>query len=182
MTERGSGENITGRIYGRLTILSFVDVIPRKGQVWLARCKCGDVKEYIKSNLTRGHTQSCGCLAKEMSKTIDRSGNTYRRNKAGVPYPKPKLSIEFVETAWFWFDGFHKIATCPDQLFRAAVIIDLSADQMGQEFTDVLCKKDLGVTERWWLLLELKRKGREIRLYSSKQEAEAASISVNTCL
>lgn len=56
--------NLTGKVFGRLTV---------KGEAqrkynsirWLCVCECGGKTTTTTGNLRSGHTQSCGCLAKE---------------------------------------------------------------------------------------------------------------------
>ena len=60
-------KNLTGQIFGRLTVIKRVDdYISPKGQHkvrWLCECKCGNKKIVTSGDLTSGNTQSCGCLS-----------------------------------------------------------------------------------------------------------------------
>lgn len=53
------GEDLIGRKFGKLTVLSLVNIAPRK---YLCRCDCGGQTIVDPGNLKNGHTQSCGCL------------------------------------------------------------------------------------------------------------------------
>lgn len=54
--------NLVGRRFGRLTVISR-GVIDKKYQTrWLCRCDCGMEKSFLAADLVRGLTQSCGCL------------------------------------------------------------------------------------------------------------------------
>jgi hypothetical protein len=58
--------NIKGNRYGKLVV---VERLPTDGKgksiLWLCKCDCGN-ETYVRANMLRiGHTQSCGCLAKE---------------------------------------------------------------------------------------------------------------------
>lgn len=55
-------EDITGRLFGRLTALH-----KTTGSKWLCRCDCGNEKEVEKGCLVRGTTRSCGCLRQEIT-------------------------------------------------------------------------------------------------------------------
>lgn len=58
--------DLTGQRFGRLTVLQ-VDSIGRQGKYkWLCRCDCGNEKSVYGVYLTRGDTQSCGCLHSEI--------------------------------------------------------------------------------------------------------------------
>lgn len=60
--------DITGKKYGRLTVISRAGTFSWNGSAkesqWLCRCDCGVEKVLSKSRL-RGGTQSCGCLYRE---------------------------------------------------------------------------------------------------------------------
>ena len=52
----------------------------RRHNVWLCRCDCGNEVEVIATDLTTGHTCSCGCLMRETaSKTMTTHGKTGTR-------------------------------------------------------------------------------------------------------
>ena len=56
--------DLTGQVFGRLTALSRIE---KPGQSkWLCRCQCGNIKEVLAGHLKQKHTQSCGCLHKEV--------------------------------------------------------------------------------------------------------------------
>lgn len=52
--------NNIGKKYGRLTIID-IKWEPRNN-IAVCQCECGNVCEIIKSDVTSGHTKSCGCL------------------------------------------------------------------------------------------------------------------------
>ena len=54
-------ENLTGKVFGKLTVMSRVTPVHSGGSVWLCRCECGKIKPIKRSGLVRG-VQSCGCL------------------------------------------------------------------------------------------------------------------------
>lgn len=77
----GNTKDLTGNIYGRLTVLQRTGS-DKNGHVrWLCRCECGKEKIIFGSNLVRGLTLSCGCLHKERAREtkhwIDISGRRF---------------------------------------------------------------------------------------------------------
>jgi len=61
-------ENLIGRIFGRLTIVSFSHVSVQSGKKrhkWLCRCECGNMTITSRDNLISGSTKSCGCYQRE---------------------------------------------------------------------------------------------------------------------
>ena len=70
-----SFEDLTGRVFGRWTVLSLYKK-PRVAQSgkqqftkWLCRCACGTEKIVQGSNMVRGVSKSCGCLRRELITT-----------------------------------------------------------------------------------------------------------------
>jgi len=58
-------ENLTGRKFGRLTVISFVDQDKYYNKKWLCRCDCGNEKTIFENALRSGATRSCGCYFRE---------------------------------------------------------------------------------------------------------------------
>ena len=71
--------NHNGKRFGRW--LAIGQTFRRAGKIyWLCVCDCGTLKTVSSSNLTTGHSYSCGCLATELHRT--RSLDTKTVNKA----------------------------------------------------------------------------------------------------
>ena len=66
----GAFKDLTGRVFGRLTVQSRSDLAGKVA--WLCVCSCGGKKHLITGALTnsRDGTKSCGCLQKEAMKKI----------------------------------------------------------------------------------------------------------------
>lgn len=64
---KGTYEDLTGNIYGRLTALSYSGTKENsRTSMWSCLCECGNIKDYSRTALVSGQTQSCGCLQKEL--------------------------------------------------------------------------------------------------------------------
>jgi hypothetical protein len=64
-------EDLTGRRYGRLTVLEKTTKRDYKGSViWRCRCDCGNEAYYSADELIWGNNVSCGCRRKETLKEI----------------------------------------------------------------------------------------------------------------
>lgn len=88
---RGPRKDITGRRFGRWSVLAFVG-----NSFWLCRCDCGAERTIRGPHLKSGHSQSCGCLKAERSsealsaqlvgrkfgrlKVVERRGSNRRHN------------------------------------------------------------------------------------------------------
>lgn len=62
-------KDVTGRIYGQLTVQSFSHLNKHGQAVWVCTCTCGKKKPVCISNLTAGNTISCGCVREMRQKT-----------------------------------------------------------------------------------------------------------------
>jgi hypothetical protein len=56
--------DLTGRVFGRLHVVSYAGQTPTKQSLWLCRCECGNDKIVIASSLGRT-TLSCGCYRRD---------------------------------------------------------------------------------------------------------------------
>lgn len=65
----GAFVDLTGKRYGRLTVLERTDSTGRNIR-WLCRCDCGKESKVFGFSLKRGQTKSCGCLQKEVTSEI----------------------------------------------------------------------------------------------------------------
>ena len=53
--------DITGNVYGKLTVLMFDHTNPRYGSYWTCQCDCGNINIVRSNDLRTGNTKSCGC-------------------------------------------------------------------------------------------------------------------------
>ena len=57
--------DLTGKRFGRLTVIEIAEDISGKKKKWLCKCDCGNETIIQSGNLTSGHAKSCGCLQLE---------------------------------------------------------------------------------------------------------------------
>lgn len=60
--------DISGKKYGRLTVIQRNGKAKNGNALWLCKCDCGKTTTVDSYNLRSGHVKSCGCLAKEQVK------------------------------------------------------------------------------------------------------------------
>ena len=73
-------KDLTGKQFGRWTVICRDGKEYKNGSKWICRCSCGTVKSVFSQHLTRGVSQSCGCLAAEKnSETLKTHGMTNTR-------------------------------------------------------------------------------------------------------
>lgn len=75
-------KDLTGKKFGRLTVLRLSDNKKNGSTKWVCQCDCGNIVEVFSFNLTREHTKSCGCLAREKrSKRMKEKNPGYKHGK-----------------------------------------------------------------------------------------------------
>lgn len=57
--------DLTGKRFGRWTVLEFAFHDKNYARYWLCKCDCGTIKEVKQQSLTSGRSTSCGCYHKE---------------------------------------------------------------------------------------------------------------------
>ncbi len=80
--------DLTGKRFGRLVVLCREEsTSSRSCAMWKCLCDCGNVKIVASNDLTRGHTQSCGCLAHDLhvkrGSQLQKKGEGHSRWKHG---------------------------------------------------------------------------------------------------
>lgn len=86
----GNFIDLTGQVFGRLTVLERVNLPTKNYAVWLCKCSCGKVKKVRSCHLRNGVIFSCGCYHKEVTskankthgETKTRLYNTWRSMKS----------------------------------------------------------------------------------------------------
>jgi hypothetical protein len=61
-------QDMSGIVFGRLTVIERVDRKTKNATRWLCKCDCGKFKEVDRANLVTGAIKSCGCLNTEKRK------------------------------------------------------------------------------------------------------------------
>lgn len=71
--EERNSVDLTGREFGRLTVLRKLGSNRNNHAVWECVCICGEKSKVTTGNLTRGNTLSCGCLRREVASEMGRA-------------------------------------------------------------------------------------------------------------
>lgn len=88
--------DLTGRRFGRLTVLYLDRHVAYDDTYWVCECDCGNIKTIRQSSLLHGNTKSCGCMVHERKGYLhDLTGKRFGRwsvlrfdhiNERGKPY------------------------------------------------------------------------------------------------
>ena len=72
--------DLTGKRFGRLTVIKRVENTKQNRVNWLCLCDCGKYSKASSDHLLSGHTQSCGCLRYERFRyTNTKHGQSHTR-------------------------------------------------------------------------------------------------------
>lgn len=74
--------DLTGQRFNKLTVIKRMKNNKDGRAMWLCKCDCGNERIILGKSLRNGHTQSCGCLNKEINSQrslIDHTGETFGR-------------------------------------------------------------------------------------------------------
>ena len=69
--------DLTGKRFGKLTVLKRVIKINSKKTYFLCKCECGKIKTIYRDDIVSGKTISCGCHKKEMARKLGKSTKTH---------------------------------------------------------------------------------------------------------
>ena len=64
--------DLTGKVFGKLTVISEDGRTADRCIRWKCLCECGNEVSTSGRSLTSGHTRSCGCLQKETTSALRR--------------------------------------------------------------------------------------------------------------
>lgn len=77
-----SMKDLTGKEFGRLTVIR-KSTIQKNGRIsWHCLCECGNYCDTESKNLLYGGTKSCGCLARESAKRVARQLSITKQAKS----------------------------------------------------------------------------------------------------
>ena len=71
------GKDLTGKVFGRWTVLEVSKVGPNGSVYWKVKCECSTEGSVRKTALTSGKSKSCGCSQVEHMKKIRTSRTTH---------------------------------------------------------------------------------------------------------
>lgn len=107
--------DLTGDVYGRLTVLEPCPKKPGKGRQWRCACSCGGTKIVIQSSLVCNNTTSCGCKKIENAKNMK-----FRHGKRGTSeywaWVSMKKRCSATSGKYWKYYGSKGVHVCPEWL------------------------------------------------------------------
>lgn len=59
-------DNLSGKVFGRLTISHYLGTNKHNSSIWFCVCECGNTHSTVANSLKRGRVTSCGCLRRQV--------------------------------------------------------------------------------------------------------------------
>lgn len=76
--------DISGKVFGRLTVLHIDEVSASRSKKWICRCECGVEKSILGYSLRTGRSKSCGCTGGSFKHGQSRAKSRSRTYKSWV--------------------------------------------------------------------------------------------------
>lgn len=83
LPKRSNFHNLSGRAFGRLTVLAYAGIHNRRNS-WLCRCQCGKDCVVSGTELLRRNHGSCGCAARD---AVSKANTTHGYTRMGKRHP-----------------------------------------------------------------------------------------------
>lgn len=64
---KGRNKVCVGQVFGRWQVLSLYGIANGNNRVWLCACRCGETGVVRGYSMNNGHSNSCGCLKRELA-------------------------------------------------------------------------------------------------------------------
>ena len=94
--------DLTGKSFGRLTVVSRAENTKAGQAKWLCKCDCGRTKVVSGYHLRGGHIASCGCYQKERASECSKKDNEYRVDGKNVFVKLTNSGREMVVDSDVW--------------------------------------------------------------------------------
>lgn len=107
--------DLSGQVFGRLTVISRAENDKTGKTKWICMCTCGNIKHVLSNSLRTGRSRSCGCMkgnrASSRKPTIEKHSNNNRLYKIwdGMHY-----RCENPNAGSYKNYGGRGITVCPD--------------------------------------------------------------------
>ena len=108
--------NLTGRKFGRWTVLRFDHKNEKRMAFWLCKCDCGKEKVVSGNSLTLGRSLSCGCYSRELNSQNHQLTKDKSRTKIYHCWSNMKKRCYNPKSAMYSRYGARGITVCEEWL------------------------------------------------------------------
>lgn len=121
-----------GQRFGRLTIVSEAGKTQSGVRLVECLCDCGKLKVVRCSNITNGHTKSCGCLQRD---TVDRWNRTHGQTKTKGYKTWQEMKTRCLKPSHHSFHNYggRGITICSEWMSFEKFISDMGQPRLGQQ-------------------------------------------------
>lgn len=109
----GKSQDLTGKRFGRLTVIALDKTVNRKGCFWKCKCDCGNETTVLASRLNIGKTKSCGCLKHDNYKEGAEYNNIKYRRLYSI-WAKMRHRCEYEKDVAYESYGGRGITVCKE--------------------------------------------------------------------
>ena len=123
-----SFKDLTGKRFGRLTVIRRVENDKQRNVKWLCLCDCGREKQIMSKSLTMGFTKSCGCYHRDIiwKGVGDLSRSYWSSVLRGAKKRNLEVSVT-IEDAWELF--LRQKKKCAISGIDIKIVTDLTRDR-----------------------------------------------------
>lgn len=110
--------NLTGKQYGRLTVIKHIGKDKYNNAIWLCQCSCGNIITIRGATLRSGKAKSCGCLHKEMAKQLAKNNITHNMSNTRLYriWQSMKSRCYYKQNNRYKYYGANGIKVCDEWL------------------------------------------------------------------
>lgn len=107
-------ENIVGKRFGKLVVLSKSTMKAKSGSMYECRCDCGAIVTTARCGLVSGHTKSCGCTRKEFLRDHNPTTHGFSRERLYRIWDGIKQRCNNPNATKYELYGGRGIRICPE--------------------------------------------------------------------
>jgi len=131
-------KDLTGRRFGRLTVVRRNGASNAGKALWLCRCDCGGSKTTLSASLLRGRTTSCGCRqVAEARQRLTKHGQAARRSRTVLykTWAGMKARCMNPNTTGYENYGGRGIRVCPEWIDSFEAFAAHVGDRPGPDYS-----------------------------------------------
>ena len=142
----GKSSEMINKMFGYLTVISYIETNKNRNKVWLCQCVCGKTTKATTKVLRNGHTTSCGCKQhKKGAESVffkgfkDISGSRWYEIRHGARSRNLSFNIT-KEDVWYIFTNQNqkcKLTGLPVSFLDNSASVDRINNDVGYEVNNI---------------------------------------------
>lgn len=137
-----SAIDLSGRIFGRLTVLGLAEEVRGGDRCWICECSCGEIVTVARRELKGGDARSCGCLRRETTRARGLANRKHGAARDDAQTPEYRSWVEMRRRCsnpnfiGFQYYGGRGITVCERWNDFASFLADLGPKPSGDHSID----------------------------------------------